>query len=198
MYQRTVGAHCHLHLNILRIFKPFRYHHYPFNTCRGNSGIYLPRTSLGSYLHWRSHRRAQSVIFGSSFYGIHQVIASIKSSRRRSASSSGTMPDLIESVAHGILVQTLFADNADADWKLQNIWADATTAEMSAAPEGSRAREGHVYPLDNTSTIKRGDIKSQNPVWPPMWSSDAMSAAESSLSRASEFLEARSRHPCTP
>lgn len=99
------------------------------------------------------------------------------------------MPDLIESVAHGILVQNLFADNADADWKLQNIWVDATTAEMSAAPEGSRAREGHVYPLDNTSSIKRGDIKSQNPVWPPMWSSDAMSVAESSLSRASSLRQ---------
>lgn len=93
------------------------------------------------------------------------------------------MPELVECLAHGILIQKLFADNANADWQLQNIWADATGAEMLVSPEGTRAREGYVYPLDHTSTIQRGNANSQTPVWPPMWGMQALPDLQNSATQ---------------
>lgn len=93
------------------------------------------------------------------------------------------MPELVECLAHGILIQKLFADNANADWQLQNIWADATGAEMLVSPEGTRAREGYVYTLDHTSTIQRGNASSQTPVWPPMWSMQAPPGSQNSAAQ---------------
>lgn len=50
-----------------------------------------------------------------------------------------------------------------------NIWIDATDTEQASFPVGSRAREGHVYPIDDTSTVIRGQRNSQRPIYPPMY-----------------------------
>jgi hypothetical protein len=50
-----------------------------------------------------------------------------------------------------------------------NIWLDATDTEQKAFPAGSRARQGHVYPIDDTSTVIRGQRNNQKHVYPPAY-----------------------------
>ncbi|KIM41958.1 hypothetical protein M413DRAFT_35516, partial [Hebeloma cylindrosporum] len=53
---------------------------------------------------------------------------------------------------------------------LKNIWVDATTNEASQYPPGSPVASGLVYPLESSSTIRRGK-GAQSPVFPPKYRS---------------------------
>lgn len=50
---------------------------------------------------------------------------------------------------------------------IYNLWADPTEKEIKAAPKDSRIGKGLVYKLGPTSTIMRGQIHSQRPLYPP-------------------------------
>lgn len=55
----------------------------------------------------------------------------------------------------------------NGDPHILNLWADPTTKEINAARKGSPVATGHVYVLDHTSNIKRGQRHSQKPLYPP-------------------------------
>jgi hypothetical protein len=79
------------------------------------------------------------------------------------------MPEYRESWVHFLLARHIFTSEQNLDWTVLGLWADATKKEARAARANSLQRAGHVYPLDASSTIKRGTNGAQTSVWPQMW-----------------------------
>ncbi|KAJ7022801.1 hypothetical protein C8F04DRAFT_1194154 [Mycena alexandri] len=80
------------------------------------------------------------------------------------------MPELRETSASGLIAQegieTVLA--ASSSLVVEDIVADATAAEAGAPDASDRAKQGLPYSLDSTSTIVRGSLNHQTPVYPPM------------------------------
>ncbi|KAK6971267.1 hypothetical protein R3P38DRAFT_2587381 [Favolaschia claudopus] len=82
------------------------------------------------------------------------------------------MPEFSEALVSALLCLFLLNSVPPESLVVQNLWADATLAESSSHPEGSRASLGHVFTLDSDSTALRGSSDSQTPLYPPALSTD--------------------------
>ncbi|KAK6996874.1 hypothetical protein R3P38DRAFT_1946623 [Favolaschia claudopus] len=79
------------------------------------------------------------------------------------------MPEEREAAASGKQAQEAFntAQEDGEDFVLEDIAVDATEKEAKRRDAPERAKEGLVYCLDATSSIKRGQSKHQTEVYPP-------------------------------
>lgn len=79
------------------------------------------------------------------------------------------MPEVRESETSGNVTE-IFADTEPPETlQVGDIWADATEKERLRHPKGSPARDGHVYALESSSTILRGQRNSQTRAYPPYY-----------------------------
>ena len=58
---------------------------------------------------------------------------------------------------------------SDDSWTVKALHADATSHVIEKAKSGSPLSQGMVMQLDATCKWKRGNVKAQTPLWPPMW-----------------------------
>ncbi|KAJ6607640.1 hypothetical protein B0H10DRAFT_1956080 [Mycena sp. CBHHK59/15] len=79
------------------------------------------------------------------------------------------MPENREGTSSGMVAQNGLstAQAAGADLTLVQIVCDATEKEAEAVDASDRARQGLPYELDATSTVVRGSLNQQTPVYPP-------------------------------
>lgn len=80
------------------------------------------------------------------------------------------MPETRETAGSGLVAQ-LGLETAQATGScliVEHIVADATGAEAEATDAPDCAKQGLPYPLSPTSTIVRGSLSHQTPVYPPM------------------------------
>ncbi|KAG9310529.1 hypothetical protein JVU11DRAFT_9072 [Chiua virens] len=95
------------------------------------------------------------------------------------------MPEYKESLISTKLIQHFLEEELQAEdpdaLLVRNLWVDSTGAEASRAPKLSRAAQGHVYILEDTSTILRGQLNSQKPVYPPGFRNQGITIAQREL-----------------
>ncbi|KAK7036928.1 hypothetical protein R3P38DRAFT_3480764 [Favolaschia claudopus] len=77
------------------------------------------------------------------------------------------MPEFYEALVSALLCIYFLNSSPPGSLLVKNLWADATIAESTDHPEGSRAALGHVYPLESTCTALRGSSDAQTPLYPP-------------------------------
>ncbi|KAK7057079.1 hypothetical protein R3P38DRAFT_3544272 [Favolaschia claudopus] len=77
------------------------------------------------------------------------------------------MPEFCEALVSALLCIYFLNSSPPGSLLVKNLWADATIAESTDHPEGSRAALGHVYPLESTCTALRGSSDAQTPLYPP-------------------------------
>lgn len=79
------------------------------------------------------------------------------------------MPEALECEAAGQQAEKSFnaAQDTGHQFVLQKIAVDATKAEAARRDASQEAKEGLVYDLDATSTVKRGQNYHQTDVYPP-------------------------------
>lgn len=68
---------------------------------------------------------------------------------------------------------------------------DPTDTEASRAPKHSRASQGHVYVLEDTSPILRGQLNSQKPVYPQEFRNQGVPIAQRELRLVGAEFSAR-------
>lgn len=89
------------------------------------------------------------------------------------------MPEIYELWAILLIIFRWFnsvKDDSTVSKTLQDIWVDPTKKEQLNSKKSSLPGQGHVYPLKNTSNIKRGSQRSKSPVWPPQISTSIRDA----------------------
>ena len=80
------------------------------------------------------------------------------------------MPEGPESEAMGQQTQKFHEEHQSEDTRrVRALHADGTQTEVARAKKGTHLSKGHVSKLDATCTWKRGNVKSQTGLWPPMW-----------------------------
>jgi hypothetical protein len=81
-----------------------------------------------------------------------------------------TMPECKECIASGKQAQHCHhaAQAAGHDFTLQGLALDATNLEAAQPKASQLAKDGLVYDLDTSCTIRRGQTSNQTPVFPPM------------------------------
>ena len=74
------------------------------------------------------------------------------------------MPEIRECIAHFLCMLWFFQHCLDMNYDLHllALWADATEKEAKKL-----APDGHVYCLDASSSVYRGNTNSQTSLWPP-------------------------------
>ncbi|KAH7908556.1 hypothetical protein BJ138DRAFT_340174 [Hygrophoropsis aurantiaca] len=77
------------------------------------------------------------------------------------------MPEYKESLISGHTIRHFMNAQPPESLYLLNLWVDPTAKEMKSAVSGTRESQGLVYALKDDTTIKRGQLNSQKPVYPP-------------------------------
>src|SRR5437016_7118374 len=81
------------------------------------------------------------------------------------------MPETVEIHVAGQHVAHFIEETSSRDRTVKNIFADATISESKNHPSGSLAASGHVYSLESSSTIQRGQNGDQSSLFPPKYMS---------------------------
>ena len=81
------------------------------------------------------------------------------------------MPENVEIYVSGQHIAFYISETVPDDRTVKNIYADATLAEAKKHPAHSAAASGHVYPLQSSSDIQRGQNGDQSPLFPPKYHS---------------------------
>lgn len=83
-----------------------------------------------------------------------------------------TMPESRETLAAWLLIYLALLEllRNHASLNVLALWADASKPEAKFISE---AADGHVYRLDASSQVKRGNKSHQTPLWPPMFSQNS-------------------------
>lgn len=103
------------------------------------------------------------------------------------------MPEYNESLISLILLLLwmLWMILTGGSLEVLNIWIDATDSEQTAFPVGHPAKMGHVYAINDTCNVVRGQRNSQHPIYPPMYSWSGVSLHDCGLQLQDVVFAAR-------
>jgi hypothetical protein len=80
------------------------------------------------------------------------------------------MPELSEGVEQGLVCDKFNEEQPASEKLVLGLHVDATQAEAEGSLAGSLPHLGHVYPLQSSATIQRGQCNDQTQVYPAKYS----------------------------
>ncbi|PPQ70090.1 hypothetical protein CVT26_013424 [Gymnopilus dilepis] len=80
------------------------------------------------------------------------------------------MPEGTEAITEGKHVDKFVTEQPPGHRRLRAVLIDATNKEAGSSAPGSLAAEGHVFELESSADVLRGQTHNQTGVYPPMYS----------------------------